>query len=140
MTIPEISVHDLAALGADARIGELAGEYCPGPHSVNLGGRVKVAGIAQRAIRHGALTTAVVVVGGGANLRAVIAEVYGALGLAVDPATAGAIDDELPGLTVEPVAHVVTTAYAATARLRPAELDAELVADARALAPRHAAP
>ena len=38
----------LAALGADARIGELAGEYCPGPHSVNLGGRVKVAGIAQR--------------------------------------------------------------------------------------------
>jgi hypothetical protein len=130
----------LAGLGTDARIGELAGEYCAGAHSINLGGRVKVAGIAQRAIRHGALTTAVVVAGGGPNLRDVIAEIYGALGLAVDPAAAGALDDELPGLTVERVAHVVTTAYAAGVRLRPAEPDAELVAAARGLAPRHATP
>ncbi len=28
----------LAALGVDARVGELPGEYCPGPHSVNAGG------------------------------------------------------------------------------------------------------
>jgi octanoyl-[GcvH]:protein N-octanoyltransferase len=128
----------LAGLGADARVGELAGEYCAGVHSINLGERIKVAGIAQRAIRHGALTTGVVVVGGGANLRSVIDELYRALGLAVDPATAGALDDELPGLTVERVAHVITTAYAATAELRPAEIDAELLAAARALAPRHA--
>ena len=60
----------LAGLGADARIGELAGEYCAGAHSINLGGRIKVVGIAQRAIRHGALTTAVIVVGGGGRLRA----------------------------------------------------------------------
>jgi lipoate-protein ligase A len=128
----------LAGLGADARIGELAGEYCAGAHSVNLGGRIKVAGIAQRAIRHGALTTGVVVAGGGANLRDVIAEIYGALGLAVVPETAGALDDELPGLTVERVAHAITTAYAATVDLRPAEIDADLLAAARALAPRHA--
>ena len=127
----------LAGLGADARIGELAGEYCAGAHSVNLGGRIKVAGIAQRVIRHGALTTAVVVAGGGANLRAVIAEVYGALGLTVDPATAGAIDDELPGLAVERVAHVITSGYEAAARLLPADVDTELLAAARALAPRH---
>jgi octanoyl-[GcvH]:protein N-octanoyltransferase len=130
----------LAGLGADARIGELAGEYCAGAHSINLGERIKVAGIAQRAIRHGALTTAVVVVGGGENLRTVIAEVYGALGLDVDPATAGALDDELHGVTVERVAHAITDAYATGARLQPAGIDVELLAAARSLVPRHAAP
>jgi octanoyl-[GcvH]:protein N-octanoyltransferase len=127
----------LAGLGADACIGELAGEYCAGAHSINLGGRIKVAGIAQRAIRHGALTTAVVVVGGGVNLRAVIAEVYGALGLDVDPATAGALDDELPGVTVERVGRVITDAYGALAPLQPAGFDAGLLAAARELMPRH---
>jgi len=129
----------LAGLGADARIGELAGEYCAGAHSINLGGRIKVVGIAQRAIRHGALTTAVVVVGGGANLRTMVGEVYGALGLDVDPTTAGALDDELPGVTVEDVADVIRDAYAVSAGLEPAELDPQLLAAARALAPRHVA-
>ena len=127
----------LAGLGADARIGELPGEYCPGPHSVNAGGRIKVAGIAQRAIRHGALTTAVVVVGGGPALRALIGGLYEALGLATDVARAGALDEALPG-------------GRARARRRrgprgvriacPVAADAELLAAARALAPRHRAP
>ena len=129
----------LAGLGADARIGELAGEYCAGAHSINLGGRIKVVGIAQRAIRHGALTTAVVVVGGGATLRTMVGEVYGALALEVEPTTAGALDDELPGVTVEQVADVIRDTYAVVARLEPAELDPQLLAAARALAPRHAA-
>ena len=128
----------LAGLGADARIGELAGEYCAGAHSINLGGRIKVVGIAQRAIRHGALTTAVVVVGGGAELRGAVEEVYSALGLDVDPATAGALDDELPGVGVERVGQVIRDAYAARAELRPAEPDAALLDAAFALAPRHA--
>jgi octanoyl-[GcvH]:protein N-octanoyltransferase len=130
----------LAGLGADARIGELAGEYCAGAHSINLGGRIKVVGIAQRAIRHAALTTAVVVVGGGARLRGAVAEVYELLGLDIDPATAGALDDELPGVSVERVADLIRDAYAAMADLTPAEPGAELLAAARALAPRHAAP
>jgi len=129
----------LTSVGADARIGELAGEYCAGAHSINLGRRIKVVGIAQRAIRHAALTTAVVVVGGGVNLRAVVAEIYGALGLDVDSGTAGALDDELPGVTVERVARAVRDEYAQDARLEPAAVDAELLAAARSLAPRHAA-
>jgi lipoate-protein ligase A len=127
----------LAALGADARIGELAGEYCPGPHSVNLGGRVKVAGIAQRIVKHGAATSAVVVVGGGARLRAAIAAVYAALAIAVDPATAGALDDELTGSSADEVARRLADAYAADARLEPREPDAPLIAAARELLPRH---
>ena len=125
----------LAGLGADARIGELAGEYCPGAYSVNVGGRLKVAGIAQRAIRHGALTTAVVVVGGGAALRALIEPLYGALGFATDPATAGALDEALPGVTPEQVAGAI---LARAGELTPAGADAELQAAARALVPRHA--
>jgi octanoyl-[GcvH]:protein N-octanoyltransferase len=127
----------LAGLGADARIGELPGEYCAGGHSINLGGRIKVVGIAQRAIRHGALTTAVVVAGGGERLRATIAEIYGELGLAVEPARAGALDDELPDAGVDRVARAIRDEYARAARLTPAEPDEELRAAARALAPRH---
>jgi octanoyl-[GcvH]:protein N-octanoyltransferase len=127
----------LAELGADARVGELPGEYCAGAHSIHLGGRIKVVGIAQRAVRHGALTTAVVVVGGGEGLRYVIAEVYGALGLAVDPARAGALDDELPGVGVDRVERAIRDAYARAAPLTPTEPDEELRAAARALAPRH---
>jgi len=127
----------LAALGADARIGELAGEYCPGPHSVNVGGRVKVAGIAQRMVRHGAATSAIVVAGGGRELRAAIEAVYGALAIPLVPATVGALDEELPGVTLQDVALRLTDAYAVDSRLEPREPDAILHAAARELLPRH---
>jgi len=130
----------LAALGADVRIGELPGEYCPGAHSLNVGGRVKVAGIAQRTTRHGALTTAVVVVSGGPDVRAVIASVYAALDIDVDLATAGSLDEDLPGATADAVARAIQHAYAADWLLEPHGVDAELIAAARALTPRHRPP
>jgi lipoate-protein ligase A len=126
----------LAGAGADARIGELAGEYCPGAHSINVGGRIKVAGIAQRLIRHGALTSAVIVVGGGAAVRAAVTAVYAALGLDVDPATAGALDEVLPGVTADAVAERLRAAYGAGA---PGDVDAGLLAAARELAQAHRA-
>jgi lipoate-protein ligase A len=125
----------LAGLGLDARIGELAGEYCAGAHSINLDGRLKVVGIAQRAIRGAALTTAVVTVEDAPHLRAVIADVYAALGLDVVPATAGTVDERLPGATSARIAELVAAAYGGT----PAPLDDDLVAAARELLPRHLA-
>jgi lipoate-protein ligase A len=130
----------LAGLGADARVGALPGEYCPGAHSINVGGRFKVAGIAQRTVRGGAMTSAVVVVSGGADVRSAVAAVYGALGIDVDPATAGSLDEALPGVAVEEVAGAVRDAFGRTRRLEPRELDPELISAARALEPRHAAP
>ena len=143
----------LRSLGADARIGELAGEYCPGEYSVNVGGRseraarraaaaarggrVKVAGVAQRMVRHGAATSAVVVVGGGARLRAAIADVYGALELPVDVATAGALDEHLPGVSIGDVERALLEAYGADRDFEP---DPELLAAARALEARHRVP
>ncbi len=123
----------LAALGLDARIGELRGEYCAGAHSINLGGRLKVVGIAQRAIRGAALTTAVITVEDGPHLRAVIADVYAALALDVDPAAAGAVDELLPGITAADVARRVAAAYGG----EPRPLDAALLDAARGLAERH---
>ena len=127
----------LAGLGADARIGELAGEYCAGPHSVNVGGRVKVAGIGQRMVRHGAATSAIVVAGGGAPLRAAIESIYAALAIAVDPSTAGALDEELPGVTPDDVARRVRAVYAAALHLEQGDVDAAMLDAARKLAPRH---
>ncbi len=128
--------HVLAGLGLDARVGELRGEYCAGAHSINLGGRLKVVGIAQRAIRGAALTTAVITVEDGARLRSVIADVYAGLALDVDPAAAGTIDERLPGVTAARVAGLVAAAYGG----EPAPLDDALRAAARELAPRHVAP
>lgn len=130
----------LLSLTADARIGELAGEYCAGEYSVNVGGRLKVAGIGQRVIRHGAMTSAVVVVGGGVELRRAIASVYAALDVPVDPATAGALDEELPGLTIEAVTRALRVTRAAHAHLRPRAVDASLLGAGRVLAARHRLP
>ena len=114
------------------------GEYCPGAHSLNVGGRLKVAGIAQRVVRGGALTSAVVTVGAGARIRAVIAAVYDALGIPIDPVVTGALQDAAPALTSDAVQAAVVAAYARRATLVPAELDGGLLARADALRARHA--
>ena len=103
----------LAALGVDARVGEVPGEYCPGAYSVNARGRVKLIGTAQRLVRGGALLGASIVVGDGPGVRAVLRDVYAALELEWDDATAGAVDEEVPGVTVDEVERAVIAAYGA---------------------------
>jgi lipoate-protein ligase A len=127
----------LTALGADARVGALPGEYCPGAFSLNLGGGIKVAGIAQRVVRHAALTTATVTASGGADLRATVAAVYDALALEVDASVAGAVDEALPGVTPGEVQSALREALGP---LRPRAVDAVLLDRARELKTRHAAP
>ncbi len=79
----------LRAVGVDARIGQVPGEYCPGAWTVSAGGRVKLVGTAQRVVRGGSLLGAVVVVRGGARVRAVLEDVNAALGLDVGPRDRG---------------------------------------------------
>jgi octanoyl-[GcvH]:protein N-octanoyltransferase len=126
--------HALASLGADARVGQLPGEYCAGEYSVNVGGRLKVAGVAQRVVRHGAMTSAVVVVGGGPELRETIAAVYAALGIELDATVAGALDEAVAGVSVHDVEAALRDAYRGIAPLEP---DDALLAAAARLAPRH---
>ena len=80
-----------SALGADARVGEVPGEYCPGEFSVNSGGRIKLAGIGQRVIVGGAHVGAVVVVRGATRINEVLEPVYEALGLEFEPDATGSL-------------------------------------------------
>jgi octanoyl-[GcvH]:protein N-octanoyltransferase len=124
----------LRTLGVDARVGEVAGEYCPGEYSVNARGRVKLVGTAQRVVRGAALLGASIVVGDGAGVRAVLDDVYAALEFEWDAATAGAIDEEVP-TTVEAVRAAVAAAY----DIEPTEPDATTLALARRLEPERRA-
>jgi octanoyl-[GcvH]:protein N-octanoyltransferase len=104
-----VLVEALAAVGIEAFVGELPGEYCPGRWSVHTGA-IKLAGTAQRSIRGAALVAAVVIVAGGARLRAALVDVYAALALEWDPSTAGAAQDVAPGVTPDAVADAVAAA------------------------------
>src|SRR4051794_19974234 len=120
----------LRGLGVDARVGEVPGEYCPGGDSVNARGRVKLVGTAQRLIRGAAPLGAAVGVGDRAGVRSVLRDVYGALELEWDDATAGAVDEEVPGLTPAAVEAAIAAAYNG---LEPAAPDEETLALAHRL-------
>jgi octanoyl-[GcvH]:protein N-octanoyltransferase len=118
----------LAGLGVDARVGEVAGEYCPGRWSVNAGGARKLAGIGQRVISGGAHVGTVIVAEDAAAVREVLEPVYAALGLAWDPATVGAV--ERPWAAVR---DAMLAEYAERFEVVEDEVDAETLALARTL-------
>ena len=84
----------------------MPGEYCPGDYSVNVGGRRKVAGLAQRVRGRRYLIGINLTVGDAQPLRAVLTDVYAALGLAFDPATVGEV-----GKALEDVERALEKAY-----------------------------
>jgi lipoate-protein ligase A len=129
----------LARLGVDARVGEIPGEYCPGAWSVNARGAVKLAGIGQRIVAGGAHLGAVVVVGASGLLRSALVPVYDALGLAWDPATAGAVEDEAPDADLDAVERAILEELSDRFELRDAELDQETLERAATLTAEHEA-
>jgi lipoate-protein ligase A len=127
----------LRGLGVDARVGAVPGEYCPGEFSVNARGRLKLIGAAQRIVRGAWLVSSVVVVDGASNLRTVLEDVYAALELAWDPATVGAVADEVPGVGVEEVRRALLAQSARRYRLTPAPIGPAALARAGELLERH---
>ena len=127
----------LRRLGVDARTGEIPREYCPGEYSINAGGRTKLAGIGQRLIRGAWHIGGVIVVDEGERVRDVLVPVYEALGLDWDPATAGAVANEVPGATWEEVAQALR---AELPPHQPGDLDPATLALAERLEPEHTAP
>jgi octanoyl-[GcvH]:protein N-octanoyltransferase len=122
----ELIAAALRGLGADARVGEIPGEYCPGAYSVNARGKTKLAGIGQRMIRGGAHMGGVVVASGGREIAQVLGPVYRALELDWDPATSGSVSEEV-GREVDPgeVEEAVIAELAKRYELVDAELDEE---------------
>lgn len=80
--------------GVDARLGGVAGEYCPGEWSVNARGAVKLVGTAQRVVRGARLFTASIPLRLSERAHGLLVEVNGILDLAWDPATVGSLAEE----------------------------------------------
>ena len=134
--VTALLVAALAPLGIAARVGELPGEYCAGDWSVNAAG-VKLAGTAQRSIKGASLVTAMVVVEGGARLRAMLVDVYAALGIAWRPETAGGAADIAPSLRAVDLERALVATLAAHERLTAGTLDAATLAQAETLCALH---
>ena len=86
----------LRSVGVDARLGEVAGEYCPGEYSINARGAVKLIGTSQRAIRGARLLSGMLAFGSVGGFVAVLLEANAALDLAWDPTTFGTMEVEAP--------------------------------------------
>ena len=88
----------LRQFSIDARVGQVAGEYCPGDYSVNGQGRVKLAGVAQRIGRHGYHLGAVISVKPSVAAAQAVAAAYRILGLPFEPLSFGSLADFSPDL------------------------------------------
>ena len=131
-------VRSLRRLGLDARVGEIAGEYCPGEFSVNLAGRVKVMGVGQRVIRGGAHIGGVLTVGQTGILRETLSSVYEALGLEFQAKTAGGVADFDEGLDCSQVmAAMVEELRESDYVLAPQAFDDEIKREGELLSPLH---
>jgi lipoate-protein ligase A len=127
----------LVPLGVDARVGEVAGEYCPGRYSVNARGAVKLAGIGQRVLGGGSHTGVVLVVEGEDRINSVLEPVYAALGLDWEPAVTGSVRTEAPSATWEVVCDALVTEYEREYDVTEAELDPDTLALAKELSAEH---
>ncbi len=127
----------LQDLGVDARVGAVAGEYCPGEHSVNVRGRRKVMGVGQRLVRGAAHVGGVIVVREAPRLAKVLAPVYAAMELELDPDAVGSLDQELPDITLGRVRDALLARFAADAELAPREPEPELVSLAEGFESEH---
>jgi octanoyl-[GcvH]:protein N-octanoyltransferase len=135
--IAQVMVDAIRQLGADARIGEVPGEYCPGAFSVNIGGVTKVMGVGQRLVRGAAHVGGVVVVHESDRLRTVLTPVYRALGLDWRPETAGALDDVLSGVTLDAVRTAILDQVADRAEIVSHPLPIEVTEMGRRLSETH---
>lgn len=132
----------LGRLGFDATVGRLPGEYCPGDHSINLEGRVKVAGLGQRMISGAAHVGVVLTLSGSDRLRDVLVPVYGALGIEWDPSTAGSLADQSDGTSADfgAIEAEIVAAFGREREIVERELDLSTEAEAIRNAGRYRSP
>jgi len=121
----------LSGLGVDARVGEIPGEYCPGAHSVNARGQVKLMGVGQRIVKGAAHVGGVISVSRIGEMRRVLSAIYAELGYPFRPETVGAVADEVPGADVESVCRALLAQFATHYALEEAQLDPILRAAAK---------
>ena len=138
--IADLMAAALRSLGVDARIGEVAGEYCPGGYSVNARGSKKLMGVGQRIISKATHVGGVVVIGGSQRIRDILVPVYQALQVEMEPSTIGSIGDELGATNFDDVRQAIVDEFASHYDLSDGALTPDTVALAETLEPEHIAP
>ena len=136
----ELLVDALRTVGADARLGPVPGEYCPGEFSINDGRGHKLVGTAQRLVRGAWLFGTVIMVTGAEPVRSVLVAAYRSLGLDWNPGTVGSVEDTVPGVTVADVHRAVLDGYARLGQLIPGGLSAAVLTDADGRRDHHRVP
>ncbi|MGN8025517.1 lipoate--protein ligase family protein [Microbacterium sp. 22242] len=106
-------VDVLRRLGVDARLGEVAGEYCPGEYSINARGAVKLVGTSQRGVRGARLLSGMLAFGRVGRFVAVLTDANAALGLEWDPQTFGSLRAEAPTVSRKEVEDALAAALIA---------------------------
>lgn len=135
--IDRVVVGALSALGFDARVGEVDGEYCPGRYSVNLSGHWKVMGVGQRLRRGVAHVGGVVAVGGHEEINRVLTPVYRALSFPWDPAATGSLRAVRADTTLSEVADAILTELALLGEISEEGLSGDTLERSERLLPRH---
>lgn len=110
-TYGELMATALRGLGIDARIGAVPGEYCPGAHSVNARGVVKLIGTAQRVVKDAWLLSLLVIVDDQARLQAVLTDVHRHLELPFDARSVGTVKGENPAIALADVHGSIAEAW-----------------------------
>lgn len=112
----------LQTLGVEARVGPVPGEYCPGDYSVNAGGRIKLAGLAQRIGRKGYHMGALIAILPSEAAKAAVKAAYDILGMDFDPDTLGSLAEVAPGIGFTTMSGSLVMATAQCIEVaRPAE-------------------
>lgn len=119
---------------ADVRVGEVAGEYCPGEFSLNIAGAVKVVGSAQRITGRGSLFSTVVQVDVSGAVAAAISRVSAVLGYKLESTTVGGLNDFEPDLQVDDVLQAFAADYRLHLSLEHGDLPPHLVTTAQSAA------
>lgn len=117
--------RSLNRLGVPSQVGLVPGEYCPGEYSVNASGRIKLMGIGQRVVRGAAHLGGVIVVRQSDRTRDILTPIYAALGLQWDPRTTGAVEDVVPGATLEEVRQALLAELQSIRTTEPTRLDTD---------------
>lgn len=135
--IGAIFVELLKGYGVDARLGPVPGEYCPGAHSVNARGVVKLIGTAQRVVKDAWLFSSLVLLDGSDEVRPLLSQVYDALELPFDESSVGSVLNESRQTDLLELEQAITDSLAPQAVSRPTAEDAATLSLARELLPQH---
>ncbi|WP_049761154.1 lipoyl protein ligase domain-containing protein [Rubrobacter xylanophilus] len=129
-------------LGVRAEVGEVRDEFCPGDHSIRVGGweeGMKLCGIAQRVTRRAASVGGIVLVCGEEELARVLERVYAAMGLPFRPGSVGSLRRAGYGGGLEEALEAFAAEAEARYGARRVPLDGRTLGLARRAGPEHRA-